>query len=431
MSGAVLAPGRSPLADPRVETLVVWAQSPERRADERVDAAIAALTDAPPRADAAAAVALAATAAYTRVPGRGPRDLQAGHRLVKMLAGLGEAGARELIRLRERTHYQHPRKALDAALARVERDLRMPLGELEDAFGGPDVDADLTLELAVGPFQALVRVNDDLRRVRTAWRGRSGEPVRGRPVRAVDYPDELLIVQAERRRLQTHLTDLRARLEDAMVSGRSWSAEQWVVRMFGDPLRAALARRLVWRFETDDSYFLALATDNGLEDVEGRRVELRLDANVELWHPADSPDVQEPWMRRATEIGLDQPVDQVSREVTLAGARRLNIAEGAHVNQRAFRGFLMRRGWNVPYMGPWFTVPEATRETTHGGPVAVLQLDLPSDEGDERVVLCELGFRSVHARELDARELQPALVSEAARDVLGAAKAGGHTMGAQ
>ena len=85
----------------------------------------------------------------------------------------------------------------------------------------------------------------------------------------------------------------------------------------------------------------------------------------------------------------------------------------------------MRRGWNVPYMGPWFTVPEATREMTRGGPIAVLHLDLPPDKDDERVVLCELGFRSVHARELDARELPPALVSEAARDVLGAAKAGG------
>jgi hypothetical protein len=248
---------------------------------------------------------------------------------VKMLAGLGEAGARELIRLRERTHYQHPRKALDAALARMERDLRMPLGELEDAFGGPDVDADLTLELAVGPFHALVRVNDDLRRVRTAWRGRSGGPVRSRPARAVDYPDELLIVQAERRRLQPHLTDLRARLEDAMVSGRSWSAAQWVVRMFADPLRAALARRLVWRFETDGSYVRALAPTMALSTSRGDASSLRLDANVELWHPADSPDVQEPWMRRATETGLNQPVDQISREVTLAGARRLNISEGA------------------------------------------------------------------------------------------------------
>lgn len=36
-----------------------------------------------------------------------------------------------------------------------------------------------------------------------------------------------------------------------MVSDRSWTIEQWATRMFADPLRAALARRLVWRFESD------------------------------------------------------------------------------------------------------------------------------------------------------------------------------------
>lgn len=223
-----------PLADPRVETLVAWAQTSDRRIDEPAAAAIAALTDAPPGAHTAAAVALAARAAYTRVPGCGPRDLQAGHRLVKILAGLGGPGASELVRLRERVHYQHPRKAIDAALVQLERELRIPLGELEDAFGGPAVDTDLALTLPVGPLHAHVRVSDDLRRVQTSWRGRSGQLMRSRPARAAEYPEELAVVQAERRRLQAHLSDLRARLEDAMVTGRSWSAEQWVARMFAD-----------------------------------------------------------------------------------------------------------------------------------------------------------------------------------------------------
>lgn len=82
----------------------------------------------------------------------------------------------------------------------------------------------------------------------------------------------------------------------------------------------------------------------------------------------------------------------------------------------------MRRGWRVPYLGPFFTVPEATRELAPGGPVAVLYLEGPDEEG--RVILGELGFESVQEHELDARELPPALVSEAARDVLGAVKAG-------
>ncbi len=418
-------PTRSPLADPRVETLVAWAQKPELPLDDRAIAAVEALTDSLPSADAAAALALAAAAAYTRVPDRGPRDLQAGHRLVTLIGRLGESGARELVRLRERVHYQQPSKMIAKTLTELEHELGVPLGELEDAFGGPAVDAELTLRLPVGPFEALVTVSDDLRRVRTSWTGRSGKPVQNRPARAVDHPDQLALVQAERRRLQAHLTDLRARLEDAMFGERSWSVEQWVVRMFADPLRSSLARRLVWRFDAGDTPLLAIPRDQGLEDAAGRRAEIPRDANVELWHPAENPDLQQRWQRRATKLGLDQPIDQIRRDVILASPTlsRLDMASGARLDQRAFRGFLMNRGWHVPYLGPFFTVPEARRDLAPGGPIAVLHLEPGSDE-DGRVVLGELAFESVQDRELDARELPPALVSEAARDVLGAVKAG-------
>ncbi len=113
------------------------------------------------------------------------------------------------------------------------------------------------------------------------------------------------------------------------------------------------------------------------------------------------------------------------RDVTFADpdSRTLNIADGVSLEQRAFRGFLMRRGWKVPYLGPFFTTPEATRELTRGGPVAVLYLE-PGTDDEGRVTLGHLGFESVQGRKLDARALPQALVSEAARDVLGAVKAG-------
>jgi hypothetical protein len=415
-------PPATPLSDPHVEALARWAQLADVTVDDRTDAAIAAMMELPPRADAAPALALAATAAYARVPGRGPRDLQSGHRIVRLLCLLGEPGARELVRLRERIRYQHARKAVDAALAGLARELRIPLGELEDAFGGPRLDPDLALSLPAGPFLARIHVSDDLRRVRTGWRTESGAPRRSRPARAAEYSEQLAHIQAERRRLQSHLSDLRGRLEDAMVSGRSWSADQWAARMFADPLRSALARRLVWRFETADSSVLALPTAKGVEDVAGRAVRVRPDANVELWHPAESPVAQRPWQQRAAEIGLDQPVDQIQREVTIADARRLHLADGVVVNQRSFRGFLMRRGWHVPYVGPWFTVLEATHDLMRGGPEAVLHLHHADDEGS--VIVLDVAFRSVHGRDLDARKLPGPLVSEAARDVLGAVKVG-------
>jgi hypothetical protein len=414
---------RSRLADPRVETLVAWALKPEVPLDEIGRAAIAALADALPRGDAAPALALAAAAAYARVPLRGPRDLQAGHLIVDLLQDMGEPGACELVRLRERTSYQHPARRINAALGALARELRTPLGEFEDAFGGPVVDTDLSLMLPVGPYEAQVRIAADLRRVHTMWTGRSGRRLRSRPAGAAGHPDELAFVQAERRRLQAHLRDLRARLEQAMVTGRSWSTEQWAVRMFADPLRAALSRRLVWRIDVGGAVELALPLVEGLRDVDGRPVALAANADIGLWHPAETPELQTPWQRRSAALRLDQPIDQIGREVTHATACRLDFADRARVEQRAFRGFLMRRGWHVPYLGPWFAVPEATRELLPGGPIAVLHLDAGCD-ADDRVRVVDLAFRSAHGRDLDARTLPAPLVSDAARDVHGALTVG-------
>src|SRR5262249_27311695 len=149
----------------------------------------------------------------------------AGHALVELLAELGEDGARELIRLRERTRYHYPGRAIQLALQRLARQLVTPLGEFEDAFAGPVLDADLSLALDVGPYEAVIRVSEDFRRVHTTWR-RSGGVLRSRPARARDYPAALELVVAERRRLQVHLTDQRSRLELAMATGRRWTLEQ-------------------------------------------------------------------------------------------------------------------------------------------------------------------------------------------------------------
>jgi len=43
--------------------------------------------------------------------------------------------------------------------------------------------------------------------------------------------------------------------------------------------------------------------------------------NVALWHPAETSQLQEPWQRRAAEVGLDQPVDQLGRDVTIAQSK--------------------------------------------------------------------------------------------------------------
>jgi hypothetical protein len=123
-------------------------------------------------------------------------------------------------------------------------------------------------------------------------------------------------------------------------------------------------------------------------------------------------------------FGVEQPIEQAAREVTLADPRsaQVSFAVGELLEQRPFRRFLRSRGWEVPYMGRWSFIGEATREVTRHGPIAVLEVDIDWEFAVEADVIRvgDLRFRSVLGADLDSRTLPPAIVSEAARDVVGA-----------
>lgn len=353
----------TPVDDPRVQALLEWARKPDVRLTRRARNALEALQGSTPRPATAVALAQVANAAYQRVPNRGPRDLQTGHAVVELLGELGEAGGRELVRLRERTAYHHPRARISRVMGELQQRLGVPLGEFEDTFAGPVLDSELSMDVPIGPFSARLHVTEDLRRVQTAWIGEDGRPFAKRPTAARDHPDALSRLDSERRHLRAHVRDLRMRLEDAMTSGRLWSVEQWVDRMFSDPLRAAMARRMIWRVEGDQD-LLAIPGAEGLSDVEGRPAPISAGNIVSLWHPADRPAERDGWRERLQALGIVQPIEQAWREIVLADreSRVLAFAHGARVKQTAIRGFLLDRGWKVPFLGPYFEVPEATRE---------------------------------------------------------------------
>lgn len=408
--------------DPRVETLTSWARS-NGKLSERAATALVALEESLPTAATAPALAYVASAAYTRVPGTGPRDLRAGNRLVRILAELGEAGAQELLGMRDAVTYRHAQHAVGSALAELERRVAVLAPELEDEFAGVELDVDLKTSVPVGPYAALLGVAPDLRRVLTTWRDEAGRELSRRPPRACEFAHELGVVGDVRGRLRAHVTALRHRLERAMVVREPWIADEWSARMFGDPLRAAMARRLIWQLGHEPA-LLVLPSQEGLQDIDGQLIRIHMQDQIALWHPADQPAAQDIWRRRLATLGLQQPIDQADRDVTLAdpSSARLSFAAGERVGHRAFRGFLRNRGWAVPYMGHWFFIGEATREVVRGEPVAVLELDLDWEAAEpaDTVVVGDLWFRSESDPQLDVRCSGARVVCEAARDVLGA-----------
>ena len=402
---------------PASRALTSWARSEGELLDCGA-ASLEALDDSPPDPTTAPALAYVAKAAYARVPSKGPRDLLAGNWIVSVLSELGEAGVRELLRLRAVVGYRQARRTIDEALAGLEKAGGVPSGELEDGFASVELDGNLRTTVPVGPFHAVLTVTGDLKRVQTTWRDVAGRETSRRP-RLAGLEDELEAVEDVRRRLRANVTALRRRFERMMLTGESWTTEDWSARMFHDPLRAAMSRRLIWRLERDPGV-LVLPEKAGLTNVDGERIRIGASDLLTLWHPADDPTAQPRWMDRLTTLGVEQPIDQAGREVTLAdpGSPHLSFAVNPGVEQVRFRGFLLNRGWQAPYMGGWYTAREATRELTRHGPIAVLDIDLDCEELDV-VVIGALRFRSVLDVELDARALPPAIVSEAARDVLG------------
>jgi hypothetical protein len=329
--------------------------------------------------------------------------------------------------MQEAVTYRHARHAIGSALAELEKRSGVPDPELEDEFAGVELAIDLRTSVPVGPYAAVLGVTSDLRRVQTTWRDEAGRESSRRPPRTSEFPHDLDVVEDVRRRLRAHVTALRSRLERAMIVGEPWTAEEWSVRMFGDPLRAAMARRLIWQLG-HEAAVLVLPGADGLRDVDGELIGIHSQDRIALWHPADQPAAQDSWRRRLVTLGIQQPIEQADRDVTVADPRsaHLSLAFRERVGQRAFRGFLRNRGWCVPYMGNWFFIGEATKEVTPDGPTAVLDVDLDWEaaEPSDVVVIGDLRFRSQPDSQLDARDAPARVVSEAARDVLGAVAAG-------
>src|SRR3954469_24947278 len=148
--------GWTPLDDPRVEALVAWSAGDER---PDVAAALASLTDMPPRAECAVALGGVAVKAYERVPRTGARDERLRNAGGGILGGLGAAGAAELERLWDRTGYVRPRARIRAALEVARR----------DAARGHGMAAVRSLDwprviVPVGAAEAVLTPSPDLRR---------------------------------------------------------------------------------------------------------------------------------------------------------------------------------------------------------------------------------------------------------------------------
>jgi len=142
-------------------------------------------------------------------------------------------------------------------------------------------------------------------------------------------------------------------LEQAMVTGREWTAEEFRSIFVDHPLLWHLARRLVWAATTEGrTTTFRVAEDRTLADVEDEAFALPEDARITLPHPVTlGEEAVGAWAQVFADYELIQPFPQLTRPVfTLAEQERaqgrLERFEGRTVHFGRILG-LTRRGWEL------------------------------------------------------------------------------------
>jgi hypothetical protein len=205
-------------------------------------------------------------------------------------------------------------------------------------------------------------------RVSVTWREPDGEPL-AEPSAAIEAAEPGLVADAAALvdRILAALAEERRRHEQRLGSERSWPLAVWRRRFTDHPLGRIAARTLIWVVDGDGSRPVAVLPElEGWASSDDRRLQMRDDQTVRLWHPADAgAGERAAWRATLAARAITQAVRQADREIFAVDPDGASPAAdvrhaGVIVDHGHLRAILRRRGWAVPALGAWDQGDEAT-----------------------------------------------------------------------
>ncbi|KJS63869.1 DUF4132 domain-containing protein [Streptomyces rubellomurinus] len=286
-------------------------------------------------------------------PGEG-----AHHRAVdglEVLAGIGsDVALLHLHGIAQRVKFKALKARAQEKIAEVAAGLGLSGEQLSDRLV-PDfgLDAEGTTVVDYGTRTFMVGFDEQLKPYVL-----DGDGARRKDLPAPGARDDAELAPAERKRFAALKKDVRTvagdqirRLEDAMVSGRSWTAEEFAQLFVGHPLLWHLVRRLVWLAEADGTATaFRVAEDRTLADVRDEVFALPAGATVRLAHPLLLGGDLAAWSELFADYEILQPFRQLGRPVFAlteeerAGHRLARFENGPVLPTGRLVG-LERRGW--------------------------------------------------------------------------------------
>lgn len=255
----------------------------------------------------------------------------------------------QLHRITQRAKAPGLRRDAEERLSRAARSRGLTSEELADRLV-PDLglDADGLLDLDYGPRRFTVGFDENLLPFVV---DEKGTPRKALPKPGVHDDQRVAPVAYQRftelkKQARGVAGDQIRRLEQAMVTGRRWSASEFEQFLLAHPLLRHIVRRLVWT--TGDAFF-RVAEDFTLADIEDAVITLPDSARVGIAHPVELGDAVSDWSEVFADYQLAQPFRQLSRPVyaltpTELETGRIDRFTDTTVPVGALLG-LARRGW--------------------------------------------------------------------------------------
>ncbi|MFZ5814594.1 MAG: DUF4132 domain-containing protein [Bacillota bacterium] len=346
----------------------------------------------------------------------------------------GDEALAQLQWLEQKIKHKVALRAVQDALQKMAGQVGMDAATLQDlsveSFG---LDPSGRRSWELGEYRAELELNDR-GRVESSWLNRStGKRAASlpKPVREA-HPEAVAAVKEAAKGLQSVYATQRARLEQAMVEGRTWDLTRWEPAFGANPVLKNLAGRLIWSLEGAGGRLWARPAAEGWVDAADRPVAPPPGARLRVAHPLSLPPAElSAWQQHVVRHRLVQPFKQAFRECyTLTPEeveRQTHSNRFAHrlVQQKALYALLKGRGWSglgwlgegevpayrdFPAHGLRATLEHQWGERTTEG---ILTLDYLWFAPLERV----RGRLSAGREPLPLSAVDPVALSEAMRDV--------------
>jgi hypothetical protein len=304
-------------------------------------------------------------ACLRKIPNVGPVSARVGFACVNALAEMrGMEPVAQLTRMRVKVKYAVGLKLIEKALSAAAERAGIGRDDLEDiAVSDYGLNAngmrsekigDCTVELVLRPGSGEVELG---------FKNAAGKPAKSPPAKLKqDHASDLKAIKRTAADMQEMLMAQRLRIEQFFFNERKMGYAHWSEHLIGHPLLGAIAKRLIWSFESNGSKTQGIWHNDEIvgwnnEPVPG----LGESTAVQLWHPLQS-DAQTilSWRCWLEDHHVVQPFKQAHREVyilTPAEEQTETYSNrfAAHViRQHQFASLCRERGWQYRLMGSGF-----------------------------------------------------------------------------